>query len=178
MKRLTIIKIHLCMAGISIVFLFFTAFSGSLHLLAESESELVTTTKSIILDRSLSKKELMDLFSTELKRIDPNYNYEYIKGSKHSQVSRPMVRDYYTISVNEGVAVIKKHEPSFMKKLMELHKGHGAKVSKIILGLFGFMALGAVLSGLWLGLTSPPLKKITIGAVLSGGVIYTVLFII
>ncbi len=178
MKRLTIIKIHLFFSAPVLIFLCLTAVSGALHLLKGSEAEEVIEVKSIGLDRKLDKKELENLFSEQLKVINPNYKYEYMKGSESSQVSRPQTRTYYSISANESSAIVKKHVPSLLKSLMEMHQGHGPRISKTILGILGFFVVGALITGIWLALTSPPLKKFALLALVSGGVIYSALFMI
>jgi hypothetical protein len=176
MKRITLIKIHLYFTGVTLVFLALTALSGSLHLLTGDETEVVKEIKSISVSTSIQKDELTTLFEKELKSIDADYRFDYIKGSSTSQMSRPTTRTYYTISLVSGIATIKKHEPSLNKRLMELHKGHGPRSSRNILGVLGLFVIAAVLSGLWLGLSSKAFRTVTIATVSSGALIYLLLF--
>lgn len=169
---MTLVKIHLYCSGIALVFMCLMALSGSLHLLVGGESEQSAIVKEVVLDRELDKKELTELFSQELKGIDPNYKYSYIKGSSSSQTSRPTTRKFYTIRVKGDHATLERHEPSFRKSLMELHKGHGVKSSRTVLGVFGIFVIAAVLSGLWLGWSSKALRGTTVFTALSGALIY------
>ncbi len=178
MKRITFIKIHLYLSGVAIVFMGLMATSGALHLLAGDEDVETQSMKTITLDSELDKEQLTSLFEKELKGIDENYSFDYIKGSHKSLTARPTSRTYYTIKVQENQALIEKHIPSIRLSLMELHKGHGPRTSRPILGILGLIVIGAVLSGLWLGWSSPQFRKITIATGVSGALIYFGLFLL
>lgn len=178
MNRMTWIKIHLYLSGVTLVFLAIMALSGSLHLLAGGEAEEVSLVKNISITNPLNKDQLAELFKSELKSIDSNYKYDYVKGSSSSHMSRPTTRTYYTIKVNSDSAKIEKHIPSVRKSLMELHKGHGPKASRNLLGLLGIFVIGSVISGIWLGWTSKALRKVTVLTGLSGLAFFLVLFIL
>ncbi len=176
MKRLTLIKIHLYFSGITLIFLALMALSGSLHLLTGDESEAVKWIKTTKVSSPFDKEALTKLFESELKNIDSEYRYDYIKGSSSSQTSRPTTRKYYTIDLKDSTAIIKEHSPSLNKRLMELHKGHGPRSSRNVLGVLGIFVIGAVLSGLWLGLSSKAFRKVTLATMLSGAFVYLLLF--
>ncbi|MDP7319584.1 MAG: PepSY domain-containing protein [Bacteriovoracaceae bacterium] len=178
MNRLTLIKIHLYFSGLTLIFMSLMALSGSLHFLIGDEAEDKALIKSINVTQQINKNKLKDLFIKELTQIDSTYQYDYIKGSKSSLMSRPTTRTYYTIHLQNTKAKIHKHEPSLRKTLMELHKGHGARVTRFILGILGIAAIGAALSGLWLGLSSKAFRKITILTTVSGIIIYLGLLLI
>lgn len=174
---MTFIKIHLYLSGVTLIFLSFMALSGSLHLLKGGEKEEVIKVQTFPLDNLMNKDQLTQFFSEKLKEIDANYSYELIKGSESSQMTRPTTRTYYTIKVDANQALIQKHIPTIRKKLMELHQGHGPRISRNILGALGLLVIGSVLSGLWLGWSSPALRKVTIATVLSGALLYFSFFL-
>lgn len=176
MKRMLFIKIHLYLSGVALVFMCLMALTGALHLLTGDESEVVERGESFIVEKDMSKDELMALFTEKLKEIDAGYRFDYIKGSNTSLVSRPTTRIYYTIKTSGGQATIAKHIPSWNKRFMEFHKGHGARSSRNFLGIFGLIVIGAVLSGIWLGLSSRALRRSTVFTVLSGAGFYFFLF--
>ncbi|MCB0421306.1 MAG: PepSY domain-containing protein [Bdellovibrionales bacterium] len=176
MNRLQLIKIHLYLSGISLVFMGLMSLTGSLHLFLGDEAESVVEVKSLNLTERLDKDQLTQLFSDELKRIDPEYSYGYIKGSANSLTSRPTNRTYYTIKATSDTAIISKHEPSLRKMFMEFHMGHGPRVSRNIMGVLGLIVIGAVLSGFWLGFSSRPLRKTTFFTLGSGALIYFLFF--
>jgi len=178
MNRLTLIKIHLYFSGIALVFIFLMSLSGSLHLFLGDEAKESFNIKSINTEMINDKDSLENVFKEQLAKIDPDYNYSYIKGSASSLMTRPTTRDYYTIKLIDDSVSIQKHSPSLRMKVMELHKGHGVRFTRTILGIFGLFLIGAVLSGLYLGLSSKPFRKITILASLSGTVIYICLLVI
>lgn len=178
MKRNTLIKLHLYFSGLILVFLSFMALSGSLHLFTGDESEEVSLLKEIEISTELNKEELEGIFENELKTLKPNYSFDYIKGSNSSLTTRPTTRTYFTIKVDNGIAKIEVHNPSLNKSLMELHKGHGPKASRNILGILGVFAIFAVLSGLWLGMSSKAYRKITVTTLISGAIVYLLLFLL
>lgn len=179
-KRITVINLHLYLSGIILVFMLLMGISGALHLLTGDESETVIDLKSVPLENidlnSFSKVDLEKLFVDELSIIDPSYSFSYIKGSDKSLVSRPTTRIYYTIKIQGSSAHIQKHTPSISKKLMEFHKGHGVQNSRLVLGLMGLVVIGAVLSGLWLGISSKAFRKVTFISTISGLIIYLIFF--
>jgi len=172
MKRLTLIKLHLYFSGVALIFMTLMALSGSMHLLLGDETERVEKIKSLTLETPLNKDELTTLFASELKKVNPSYQYDYIKGSDLTQTSRPTSRTYYSIKLEQGLLIIRKHTPSLLKRLMEFHKGHGPRISRPILGTLGLIVVLALMSGFWLGWTAPNLRKITLITMLSGGTIY------
>lgn len=176
MKRSLFIKIHLYFSGVTLFFLSMMALSGSLHLLADNETEEVSLVKSLEVATEISQEDLTAIFEKEIKDVNSDYTYDYIKGSSTSLISRPTTRTYYSIKLTNGVAKIEKHNPSLRKSLMELHKGHGPRSSRLFIGIFGLTVLCAVLSGLWLGLSSPAFRKITVFALGSGAGVYLLLY--
>ncbi len=177
MKRVLFVKIHLFLSGIAMVFLLLMSFSGAGHLLFGDEPETVTEVKSFVLSANLSKERLSQLFENELKSIDPDFSYEYLKGDARSLVTRPTSRTYFKLNVDGETVKIFKYEPSLRKRLMEFHMGHGIRAVKPIMGALGIIVFFAALSGLWLGLSSPALRKTTLVTILSGAALYIALFL-
>jgi hypothetical protein len=64
--------------------------------------------------------------------------------------------------------------PSLQKKMMELHMGHGPSVYHVYQQIFAAGMLFIIVSGLWLGLSSPRLRKPTALAAGSGLVLFAV----
>lgn len=178
MQRILLIKIHLYLSGISLIFLSIMAISGSMHLLIGNEAETTEVIKTIDMSENLNQKQLTDFFKSQIQTIDPKYKYDYIKGSDTSQMTRPTTREYYTIKILANSATIQRHSPSILKRMMEFHKGHGPRASRNILGILGIITFGAVLSGLWLGWTSKALRKITLLTSVSGTALILVLFLL
>lgn len=175
-KRITFVKIHLYFSGVALVFMALMSISGSLHLFLGNESDSVEVVKSFASKKDYTKQELSTLFTSQIAQIDPAFRYDYIKGSESSLTTRPTSRKFYTIKLKDGLVELQRHSPGLRKSLMELHKGHAAKASRPVLGVLGFLCLGAVLSGLWLGLSSKAFQKTTIITMFSGAIVYFLLF--
>ena len=178
MKRSTLVNIHLYFSGISLFILLLFITSGSLHLFGFKEEDKKTIVASIEIEEKLSKKDLENLLARELKNRWPGYRFDYIKGGDTSLTTRPTTRTFYTVqySPDLGVAQISEHVPNINKRFMELHKGHGPKATRKILASIGVIFALAILSGLWLGLSVPRYRKITLITALSSLAIVFVLF--
>lgn len=177
MKRITLIKLHLYFSGVSIVLLTLYASTGALYLLGFKGAEQSSLVKVVEAEVS-SKEELEESFVSLLKEEVPNYKYEYIKGSDTSLISRPANRLYYSVKYLESESKIELHkrEPNLHKALMELHKGHGARMSKNLLAFMGLLYVFTLLSGLYLGLTVKAYRKTTLVTLGSGFLIFLIAF--
>lgn len=164
MKRTTLINLHLYFSGVSLFILLLFITSGSLHLFGVEENDTKTTLASIEVDKNLTKENLETLFIKELQTREPRYRFDYIKGKDTSLTTRPTTRTFYTINYTPelGVAQIFQHVPNINKRFMELHKGHGPQATRKILACIGIIFALAILTGLWLGLSVPRYRKITL----------------
>ncbi|MCW8877439.1 MAG: hypothetical protein OQK51_10305, partial [Kangiellaceae bacterium] len=93
--------------------------------------------------------------------------------------TRPTNREYYVIRVKnrgkeQGIEITHQ-KPDFIKSMVELHKGHGPTIFKTFQKVVAVGLLFILISGLWLGLTAPRLRKITMGLA-SGGLAAFLLF--
>ena len=176
MKRATLIKLHLYFSGVSLFLLLVFICSGSLHLLGFSETE----TKSLVKTYDPSTIESFEspevFLEQSLQAIKPSYRFDYIKGRGDSFTTRPTTRTFYTLSINKNEIEINKHVPSLRKRFMELHKGHGPKATRKILGGIAFIFALAIFTGAWLGLTTKAYRKTTVITGLTSALIVLLLF--
>ena len=107
-----------------------------------------------------------------------DYSFDYTKGNDDSLITRPTTRTYYQISYASdiGVVEISEHVPNFNKRLMEFHKGHGPKMARKIVACIALIFALAIFTGLWLGLTVPSYRKITLACSATSLLIVLVLF--
>jgi hypothetical protein len=81
------------------------------------------------------------------------------------------------LSVTGDRVTVTRNEPSLQKKLQELHFGHGPSLYREFQKVFAAGMVFIILSGLWLGLSSPRLRKNTLLSVGAGVVVFVALIL-
>jgi hypothetical protein len=169
-------RIHLSIAAFFLPALLLMAVSGGLYLngfkgSVESMAVEVTNPVSIDPDSPTLKQDIDGL----LQSNGVVHNFEYVKISGSTLTTRPTSREYYTIDVSGAEPTVALNKPDLIKRLVELHKGHGPGLFKTLqMG----MAVGLVvvlLTGFWLGLSSVPLRNATLGVAGTGIVVVLLL---
>ncbi len=182
MSRQLLIKIHLYLASFMAPVLVIIAISGGLYLFGFKGSnahELVYqgAPKEINTQAQDMKTEINRLF----KKLGIESDFDYVRKSGTAFITRPTSRDFYVISVNvedqaKGLEV-EHYSPDFVKTIVELHKGHGPSLFKSYQKLVAIGLVFILLSGLWLGLTSPKLRNVTIVLASSGTAVLLLLIL-
>jgi len=95
------------------------------------------------------------------------FDFDYVKDRGDILQTRPTSRPFYQLQIVGDGVEIDYVAPSLQKSMMELHMGHGPNSYRIYQQIFAAGMLFIIVSGLWLGLSSPRLKKPT--AVAAGG---------
>ena len=178
MNRLFFVKLHLFFSGLALVFTAFMSLSGAYHLLVGGEPEAFQEIKRWQVSTKMSPQEMSDTLLRELKAHDPSYQFEQIKQDERGAFTRPTTRDYYFLQQSQSELILLKRSPSILKAMIEFHQGHGSQRARPIQGLLGVFVFLAVVSGLWLGLSSPVLRKNTVITVISGTLLLMGLFLI
>lgn len=153
MKRTTLVNIHLSLSSFFLPFLLMMPLTGVLYL-AGQKGEVVKELVYTINEKMPSDTvEQENFLKEQFSRFDKDYQYEYIKSSGTSHIMRPTTRTFYTIIETEEGLEFYKSTPNLLSKLIELHKGHGPGIFKVLEVFFGFSLLLIVISGLFLTLT-------------------------
>lgn len=104
-----------------------------------------------------------DYVAAYVKKMAPDYSFEYIKQSPGVFYTRPTTRTYYKIKKKgQGSYVVYKVKPSFLASIIEVHKGHGPKLVKLLEKILGFILMLILISGVWLALQLARDRKITL----------------
>lgn len=162
MQRSLILNIHLVLSSIFIPFLLIIPLSGSLYLLGVKGDVTKTEVMTIeaTLPNELKAKEAFFRNFFTVNNID--YSFEYIRETPNSLIFRPATKDHYTAEIKEGTVTLYEMKPSLLSRIMELHKGHGPQIMKKFEAAFGASLILILLTGLWLALTVPRYRKITL----------------
>ncbi|EED35352.1 conserved hypothetical protein [Luminiphilus syltensis NOR5-1B] len=170
MNRRTLITIHLYLSSFLAANVLLVAISGGLYLFGNKGSTSETTVGTLlksehILPAKASKADVERL----LAGVDiSDHDFEYVKQSDTTAVTRPTSREHYLIDAGGDAIVINRVKPDLVKKMVELHKGHGPGWFKHYSKVFAAGLIFVIVSGLWLGLTSPILRSKTLVSVIAG----------
>lgn len=175
MKRPLLIKIHLYLSAFFAPFLLLMAITGTCYLLGYKGSvdkQLVSkiATNGVELDQKQVEEHI--------KKIAPEYSYEYIKVKPGVFYTRPTTRTYYEIKKRPGNEyAVFKATPNFLASIIEVHKGHGPKLLKLLEKVLGFVLILILISGVWLALQLKRDRKVTLVLVGSGFLVLLVMIL-
>jgi uncharacterized iron-regulated membrane protein len=179
MTRKTLITIHLYLAAFFAPMVFLVAISGGLYLLdikgGVARETVVGPVASSFDPKSETLKQDVDAVLAE---AGIEFDYEYLRAGSSSVVTRPTSKRHYVFSVADGQLSVVRQDPTFQKRMIELHKGHGPQWFKTFQKVFALGLFVIVFSGLWLGLTSPPMKRKTLITSVSGLAVFLALMLL
>jgi len=163
------VKIHLYLASFFLPALLLMAVSGGLYL-----NGFKGTVETLAVE--IANPVTIDPDSPDLKQdvdglLQSNgivHNFEYVKVSGTTLITRPTSRDYYSVDASGDVPVVELHKPDLVKRLVELHKGHGPGLFKTIQKIMAVGLVVILLSGFWLGISSETLRGPTLMTTIAG----------
>ncbi len=162
MKRPLLIQIHLGLASLYLPLLLMMPMTGGLYLLGFKGSETKTEAFKTEAPLPVEKSEWRTFFNQQFENQKIDFQFEEIKEAGNDFLLRPSSRTHYSATKNsDSTLTFFKIEPNLLKKLVEIHKGHGPKLMKWFEISFGVALILTALSGLWLSITVPKYKKIT-----------------
>jgi hypothetical protein len=168
MNRRTLISLHLFLSAFLGINILIVAISGGLYLFGNkgttTEELLGSLPKGTFSVPSVEDHTAIAAMLTAVGVVDPDF--EYAKKSGSGLITRPTSRAHYVVKDREAEIEIYRATPDWVGVIVELHKGHGPTAFKWYSKAFALGVVLIILSGLWLGLTSPMLKGKTM--VLSG----------
>ena len=176
MSRKLLINIHLYLAAFFTPVLLIMAISGGLYLMGIKGSyteQQVFQGNSVKVDPS--NKHLEDEVSKILASLNIDHSFDYAKKSGSTLYTRPTSKLHYVIQSSEDEVTVIERTPDFVKRLVELHKGHGPSWFKTFQKVMAAGLIFILITGLWLGLASPMLKRQTWAISISGVLIFVLL---
>ena len=69
---------------------------------------------------------------------------------------------FMAAKANDNELIVYKIEPNLLKRMIELHKGHGPRMMRWFETAFGLALILTTLSGLWLAWTVKPYRNTTL----------------
>jgi hypothetical protein len=163
MSRKAIITLHLALAAFFAPILLMVGLSGGFYLISEKGNvEQQEIYRGEIASLNLAAKDAESQIREFIKNHNIDHEFEYIKGNSKQSITRPTSKQHLLFEIKDEQLIVTKRTPNFVASIVELHKGHGPRAFKTFQK---FMALGLLLillSGLYLGLTSPMFKYKTL----------------
>ena len=157
MKRATVIKIHLALASLFLPFLLLIPLSGGLYLIDQKGEQIKT--EAFKVDVPVPSENPDDFFRQQFNERGLDFDFEYIRVNGNDLTFRPSSRVHYMASKSESGATVYKLEPDLIRRLMEIHKGHGPKLIKWLQTGFALAIILVTLSGVYLAINVPAYAK-------------------
>lgn len=162
-SRKIMLYVHLSLAALFMPMLLTMPLTGGLYLLGyqgdQIKSEAFRTSGTVPEETSAQEQ----FFREQFAQNNIDFKFEYIRSSKTDFTFRPTSRVHYVASLlGNNEIVYSRVEPNLLKRLVELHKGHGPIAMKWFEVFFGFALILTTLSGLWLAWTAKPYRRITL----------------
>lgn len=167
------VKIHLYVAAFFLPMLLAMATSGGLYLIGvkgsvDSSPVSLSATQTLTSDSDTLESDVREFLNAN--GID--HDFEYIKVSGNTLITRPTSSDYYEITLHENEVHATLNRPDLIKSLVELHKGHGPLLFKDLQKLMAIGLLIVLLSGFWLGASSAGLRIPTLLTTAAGLLVF------
>ena len=168
MKRNTLVKAHLALASVFLPFLLLMPITGGLHLLEIDGGQVKTfefeTSESV----PETEAERLEFFHAQFKNQQITFDFEYVRTNGKDFTFRPTSRVHYVATQTASGLTFSRVEPDLLKRLFEIHKGHGPLLMKWIEVAFALALILAAMSGLWLAVTSKIYRPVLLVSFASG----------
>ena len=169
MSRKTLMVIHLYLAAFFTPVILIMALSGGLYLFNVKGD--VTKGETVFIPGatlSASGDAKAEQVRALLAGAGLDDGFEYLKERGNEMQTRPTSRDYYEIKVKPDGVEIVPVSPDLVAAMMELHKGHGPQLFRLLEQITAIGLVLILISGLVLGLQSPLLKNRTVAVTAAG----------
>jgi len=172
-SRRLLISLHLYLSAFFAGVVVVMALSGGLYLLGVKGDVEATMLGDFPGGRALLEDPSVDAVTAMLTRAGvEGFDFDYVRASGKRLYTRPTSRTYYLLEVRGDRVAVTRNQPDLQKVMIELHKGHGPTVYKTFEKLFAAGMLFIILTGVWLGLSAPRLRRPTLIAVGSGLLVF------
>jgi hypothetical protein len=172
-NRRLLITIHLYLSSFFAVVVLLVAFSGGMYLLGVKGATAETEVGRLDGGRALMADPSKGAVLSALREAGiEDFTFDYVITRGNTLYTRPTSRTYYGLKIRGDAVSVIRNEPSFQKRLQELHFGHGPSIYREFQKLFAAGMLFIILSGLWLGLSSERLRKNTLLSAGAGALVF------
>lgn len=178
MNRRLFITLHLFFSAFLAMNILLVAVSGGLYLLGSKGSVATEKVASLSLAEANIAQGGLDKpgMAALLAKADvTDHDFEYVKQKGDTLYTRPTSKAHYVVKVKADSVEVSFAQPDLVAAMMELHKGHGPQWFKTYSIFLGAALVFIICSGLYLGLTSPMLKRRTLATTAAGAGVFLIL---
>jgi hypothetical protein len=163
MSRKLLISIHLILAAFFAPILIIIGVSGGLYLFGEKgHVEKQEIYKGTSAEFDFSNKDKAGEIRRFIEANNIEHEFEYAKGGANFVITRPTSKQHLSFQLENNQLVVTQRTPSLIATIVELHKGHGPGLFKTFQKLTALGLFLIIISGLYLGITSPLLRNKTV----------------
>ena len=155
--RITAVKVHLILASVFMPFMLIMPLSGGLYLLDVKGDQAKTEVFKVA---GPIPEKADDFFREQFKAQNIDFDFEYIRGTDKEYIFRPTSRVHFVAAKTAEGATVSRIDPDWIKRLMEIHKGHGPKFIRWFEIAFALSLILVTLSGVYLAWTVAPYRRI------------------
>lgn len=179
MSRSLFITIHLYLSSFFAAAVILVALSGGLYLLGIKGTVATTEVNTVMGGTALLADPSKSAVSAALDGAGvTDFHFDYVKVRGDTLYTRPTSETHYILAIVGDAITVSRAEPSLQARMMELHMGHGPLAYRTFQKFFAAGMLLIILSGLWLGLSSPRLRKTTLISAGGGLAIFALLIMV
>ena len=174
-----LIHIHLYAAAFLAPMVILVSISGGLYLIGIKGS-VSSTPVALPAGSSIDPKSptLDDDMRVLLEAAGVEHDFEYLKVSGDTLLTRPTSRIHYQVNVGGDTLEMQRNVPDLQHRMIELHKGHGPQLFKQFQKVMAVGLLVILISGLAMGLVAKRLRARTMGIVAAGLLIFLLLVLL
>ena len=163
MNRRQLVSLHLYCSSFFAAMLIMAAVSGGGYLLGYKgefpETEIGTlSTEDYAVTEGMAVDDVLAILAAAGVT---DYDFEYSVQRGDTLVTRPTSRRHFRLAQRGGALQITEVQPNLQASLVELHKGHGPQNFKTLSKFLAAGLLFIMITGVWLGLSSPALRRST-----------------
>jgi hypothetical protein len=163
MNRKLLINCHLYMAALFAPVLLIMGFTGGMYLLGYKGSLEEKLVFQIAADKvNFQQDNKAATVEQLLQMAQIEHSFDSVVGGGRSLMTRPSSTRHYQFKLEDDRVIVLERNPSVLRALIELHKGHGPELFVWMQKIMALALLLILLSGLLLGYLSPVLRRKTL----------------
>jgi len=156
-NRRVLVNLHLGLASLFLPFLLLIPLSGGLYLAGQKGEQTKTEVFQI---EGPVPEDAATFFREQFKARNIDFDFELVRSAGADYILRPSSRVHYMATLSGSTLIFYKMEPDWIKRLIEIHKGHGPAFIKWIQMAFALAIILVTLSGIYLAATIPAYRKV------------------
>lgn len=175
--RQIMIQFHMLVAAFFMPLMLLMPLSGGLYLWGEKGSQDKEEVFIINEPVPAEESQMKLFFEGQFVKNQIEYGFDYIKVNGSDYIFRPTNKTHYVASLENNTLKMYKVNPSWVKRIIEMHKGHGPKWLRNFAMIFALALLLVSISGVILGFLIPKYRWSVTLAMVGGAVVIALAFI-